>query len=179
MKPFFFPKHKYPILAATLPALAEGEVDFFANRFYCNVAVDAAHPEYFMINPKTLAERFPGAFIFGVATASFQIEGATKADGRKPSIWDAFSNMPGRVYQGHNGDIACDHYNRLDEDLDLIKSLGVEAYRFSIAWPRIIPEGTGPINEKGLDFYDRLVDGLKPATSRPSPRSTIGTCRWR
>ncbi|WP_421871561.1 GH1 family beta-glucosidase [Pararhizobium sp.] len=114
-----------------------------------------------MIDPKTLADRFPGDFIFGVATASFQIEGATKADGRRPSIWDAFSNMPGRVYQGHNGDIACDHYNRLDEDLDLIKSLGVEAYRFSIAWPRIIPEGTGPVNDKGLDFYDRLVDGLK------------------
>ena len=105
--------------------------------------------------------RFPGDFIFGVATASFQIEGATKTDGRKPSIWDAFSNMPGRVFGRHNGDIACDHYNRLEQDLDLIKSLGVEAYRFSIAWPRIIPDGTGPINETGLDFYDRLVDGCK------------------
>lgn len=114
-----------------------------------------------MIDPKTLSARFPGDFLFGVATASFQIEGATKTDGRKASIWDAFSNMPGRVFGRHNGDIACDHYNRMDEDLDLIKSLGVEAYRFSIAWPRIIPEGTGPINEKGLDFYDRLVDGLK------------------
>jgi len=114
-----------------------------------------------MTDPKILAQRFPGDFVFGVATASFQIEGATKADGRKPSIWDAFSNMPGRVFGCHNGDVACDHYYRLDEDLDLIKSLGVDAYRFSIAWPRIIPEGTGPINEKGLDFYDRLVDGLK------------------
>lgn len=114
-----------------------------------------------MIDPKTLAQRFPGDFLFGVATASFQIEGASKADGRKPSIWDAFSNMPGRVHNRDNGDIACDHYNRLDEDLDLIQSLGVQAYRFSIAWPRIVPEGTGPINEKGLDFYDRLVDGLK------------------
>ncbi|WP_242218160.1 GH1 family beta-glucosidase [Shinella zoogloeoides] len=114
-----------------------------------------------MIDPKTLAERFPGDFLFGVATAAFQIEGAAKMDGRKPSIWDAFSNMPGRVYGRHNGDVACDHYNRLEEDLDLIKSLGVEAYRFSIAWPRIVPEGTGPVNEKGLDFYDRLVDGLK------------------
>lgn len=114
-----------------------------------------------MTDPKILAQRFPGDFVFGVATASFQIEGATKMDGRKPSIWDAFSNMPGRVFGRHNGDIACDHYNRLDDDLDLIKSLGVEAYRFSVAWPRIIPEGTGPINEKGLDFYDRLVDGLK------------------
>ncbi|MEY9581734.1 beta-glucosidase [Sinorhizobium fredii] len=114
-----------------------------------------------MIEAKKLAERFPGDFVFGVATASFQIEGASKADGRKPSIWDAFSNMPGRVFERHNGDVACDHYNRLEQDLDLIKSLGVEAYRFSIAWPRVIPEGTGPINEKGLDFYDRLVDGLK------------------
>ncbi|UNK38685.1 GH1 family beta-glucosidase [Shinella sp. H4-D48] len=114
-----------------------------------------------MTDPRILAERFPGDFVFGVATAAFQIEGATKADGRKASIWDAFSNMPGRVYGRHNGDVACDHYNRLEQDLDLIKALGVEAYRFSIAWPRIIPEGTGPVNEKGLDFYDRLVDGLK------------------
>lgn len=113
------------------------------------------------LDPKTLATRFPGDFLFGVATASFQIEGAAKADGRKPSIWDAFSNMPGRVYQGHNGDVACDHYNRMDDDLDLIKELGVEAYRFSIAWPRIYPDGTGPLNEKGMDFYDRLVDGCK------------------
>ncbi|OLP61149.1 beta-glucosidase [Xaviernesmea oryzae] len=112
-------------------------------------------------DPKTLAARFPADFIFGVATASFQIEGAAKADGRKPSIWDAFSNMPGRVFGRHNGDVACNHYNRLEDDLDLIKSLGVDAYRFSIAWPRIIPDGTGPINEKGLDFYDRLVDGCK------------------
>lgn len=114
-----------------------------------------------MTDTKSLAARFPGDFLFGVATAAFQIEGAAKADGRKPSIWDAFSNMPGRVYGRHNGDVACDHYNRLEDDLDLIKSLGVEAYRFSIAWPRIIPEGRGAINEKGLDFYDRLLDGLK------------------
>ncbi|OLP57374.1 beta-glucosidase [Rhizobium rhizosphaerae] len=114
-----------------------------------------------MIDPQTLAARFPAEFLFGVATASFQIEGASKADGRKPSIWDAFSNMPGRVFGRHNGDVACDHYNRLEEDLDLIQSLGVDAYRFSIAWPRVIPDGTGPINEKGLDFYDRLVDGCK------------------
>jgi len=114
-----------------------------------------------MIDPKLFASRFPGDFTFGVATASFQIEGASKADGRKPSIWDAFSNMPGRVYGRHNGDVACDHYHRWEEDLDLIKEMGVSAYRFSIAWPRIIPEGTGRINEKGLDFYDRLIDGLK------------------
>ena len=114
-----------------------------------------------MTDPKKLAERFPGDFVFGVATASYQIEGASKADGRKPSIWDAFSNMPGRVYGRHNGDVACDHYHRWEEDLDLIKEMGVSAYRFSIAWPRIIPDGTGRINEKGLDFYDKLIDGLK------------------
>jgi beta-glucosidase len=113
------------------------------------------------MDPKKLAARFPGDFVFGVATAAFQIEGASKADGRKPSIWDAFSNMPGRVHNRDNGDVACDHYNRFDDDLDLIKELGVEAYRFSIAWPRVYPDGTGPLNEKGLDFYDRLVDGCK------------------
>jgi beta-glucosidase len=114
-----------------------------------------------MIDAKTLADRFPGDFLFGVATAAYQIEGATKADGRKPCVWDAFSNMPGRVFNRDNGDVACDHYNRLEEDLDLIKEMGVEAYRFSIAWPRVIPDGVGRINEPGLDFYDRLVDGCK------------------
>ncbi|MCX8996884.1 GH1 family beta-glucosidase [Rhizobiaceae bacterium BDR2-2] len=114
-----------------------------------------------MIEPHKLADRFPDDFMFGVATAAFQIEGASRTDGRKPSIWDAFANMPGRVFEGHNGDVACDHYNRLEDDLDLIRDLGVSAYRFSIAWPRIFPDGTGPLNEKGLDFYDRLVDGCK------------------
>jgi beta-glucosidase len=114
-----------------------------------------------MTDPRQLAARFPASFVFGVATAAFQIEGASKADGRRPSIWDAFSNMPGRVRGGDNGDIACDHYNRLEDDLDLIKAMGVEAYRFSIAWPRVIPDGTGRVNEKGLDFYDRLLDGCK------------------
>lgn len=112
-------------------------------------------------DPAALAARFPKDFLFGVATASYQIEGATRVDGRRPSIWDAFSKMPGRVHNGDTGDVACDHYNRLEEDLDLIQSLGVKGYRFSIAWPRIVPEGTGRINEKGLDFYDRMLDGLK------------------
>ena len=114
-----------------------------------------------MTDPKALAARFPADFLFGVATAAFQIEGAAKADGRGPSIWDAFSKMPGRTYGRHDGDVACDHYNRLDSDLDLIRALGVGAYRFSIAWPRILPDGRGKVNEKGLDFYERLVDGLK------------------
>jgi beta-glucosidase len=112
-------------------------------------------------DPLPLATRFPKDFLFGVATAAYQIEGAARTDGRRPSIWDAFSKMPGRVHNGDSGDVACDHYNLLEEDLDLIQSMGVTGYRFSIAWPRIVPDGTGRINEKGLDFYDRLLDGLK------------------
>ncbi|MEM7566531.1 MAG: GH1 family beta-glucosidase [Pseudomonadota bacterium] len=111
-------------------------------------------------DPAALARRFPDDFVFGVATAAYQIEGATRADGRGPSIWDAFSNMPGRVFREHNGDVACDHYHRWESDLDLIKELGVDAYRFSIAWPRILPLGRGAVNAAGLDFYDRLIDGL-------------------
>ncbi|WP_068081179.1 GH1 family beta-glucosidase [Polycladidibacter stylochi] len=107
-----------------------------------------------------LAKRFPPQFTWGVATAAFQIEGGANEDGRKPSIWDAFCRMPGRVFEGHTGDVACDHYHKWESDLDLIKSLGVDAYRFSIAWPRVIPDGRGQVNEAGLDFYDRLLDGL-------------------
>jgi len=113
-----------------------------------------------MTEPAQLAGRFPNDFIFGVATSSYQIEGATREDGRGPSIWDAFSNMPGRVYQGHNGDVACEHYHRWESDLDLIQALGVDAYRFSIAWPRILPNGVGSVNEAGLGFYDKLLDGI-------------------
>lgn len=113
-----------------------------------------------MVSPQDLAKRFPPEFLFGVATAAYQIEGAAAEDGRKPSIWDAFSKMPGRVFEGHSGDVACDHYHRWEADLDLVRSLGVDAYRFSIAWPRILPDGRGPVNEKGLDFYDRLIDGM-------------------
>jgi beta-glucosidase len=104
---------------------------------------------------------FPQGFVWGVSTASYQIEGAVDADGRGASIWDTFSHTPGRVYNGDTGDRACDHYHRLDEDLDLIASLGAESYRFSIAWPRIQPEGRGAINQAGLDFYRRLLDGLR------------------
>jgi len=113
-----------------------------------------------MTDLASLANRFPDKFLFGVATSSYQIEGATREDGRGASIWDAFANMPGRVYQGHNGDVACDHYHRWESDLDLIQALGVDAYRFSIAWPRILPNGVGAVNDAGLDFYDRLLDGM-------------------
>jgi len=103
---------------------------------------------------------FSSDFQWGVATAAFQIEGATGEDGRGVSTWDTFCREPGRVRDGHNADVACDHYHRWPEDLDLVAGLGAQAYRFSIAWPRVQPDGSGPVNAKGLDFYDRLVDGL-------------------
>jgi beta-glucosidase len=103
---------------------------------------------------------FPEGFVFGSATASYQIEGAVAEDGRRPSIWDVFSHTPGKTLGGDTGDVADDHYHRLDADLDLMQSLGLQAYRFSVAWPRVVPEGRGAVNEPGLDFYERLVDGL-------------------
>ncbi|HET9958664.1 MAG TPA: GH1 family beta-glucosidase [Polyangiaceae bacterium] len=99
-------------------------------------------------------------FSLGVATSSYQIEGAVNEDGRGPSIWDVFSHTPGKVLGGHTGDRACDHYHLLEQDLELLGWLGVDAYRFSIAWPRVLPNGRGQINSAGLDFYERLVDGL-------------------
>ena len=109
---------------------------------------------------QALAARFPPGFAFGAATASYQIEGSVSADGRGPSIWDTFSHTPGRTRGGETGDDACDHYRRWEADLDLMVELGLRAYRFSVAWPRIQPTGRGPANPAGLDFYDRLVDGL-------------------
>ena len=110
---------------------------------------------------------FPPSFFIGSATASYQVEGAAQEDGRGPSIWDTFSRTPGKVVNGDTGDVADDHYHRLDEDLDLMKRLGLEAYRFSIAWPRVQPGGSGSVNEKGLAFYSRLVDGLLERGIRP------------
>ena len=104
--------------------------------------------------------QFPAGFVFGSATASYQIEGGVHEDGRGPSIWDTFSHTPGRVVNGDTGDVADDHYHRVEEDLDLMKNLGLHAYRFSIAWPRIQATGRGPANQAGLDFYSTLVDGL-------------------
>lgn len=101
----------------------------------------------------------PEDFLFGVATAAYQIEGAVKEDGRGSSIWDDFSHAGGNVVNNDNGDVACNHYHLWNADLDLIQSLGVDAYRFSFAWPRIIPTGTGTVNEKGIAFYDKLIDG--------------------
>jgi beta-glucosidase len=110
---------------------------------------------------------FPTGFVWGAATASYQIEGAAAEDGRTPSIWDTFAHRPGAVRNADNGDIAADHYHRYAEDLDLMTELGLTAYRFSVSWPRIQPHGRGPVNQRGLDFYSRLVDGLLERGIRP------------
>jgi beta-glucosidase len=109
----------------------------------------------------TSEQAFPEGFWWGAATASYQIEGAVDQGGRGLSIWDTFSRTPGKTLNGDTGDVACRHYERLDEDLDLIAELGLSAYRFSVAWPRVQPDGKGPANAQGLDFYRRLVDGLR------------------
>ncbi|MFG2051146.1 GH1 family beta-glucosidase [Micromonospora sp. NPDC048935] len=110
---------------------------------------------------------FPAGFRWGVSTSAHQIEGASTADGRGPSIWDTFAHSPGRISDGSSGAVACDHYHRHSEDVALLAGLGVDAYRFSIAWPRVRPTGTGPANPAGLDFYDRLVDELLAAGVDP------------
>ena len=112
------------------------------------------------LHPVNLAQRFPKDFVWGAATSAFQIEGAWDSDGKGPSIWDEFCRHPGNIADASNSDIACDHYHRLDADLDLIADLGLDAYRFSISWPRVQPTGEGALNEAGLVFYDRLIDGL-------------------
>lgn len=104
--------------------------------------------------------RFPKDFRWGCAAASYQIEGAVAQHGRGASIWDTFCAQPGAILNGESGRMACDHYNRWREDLDLMKELGMQSYRFSVAWPRILPDGTGKVNETGLGFYDRLIDGM-------------------
>src|ERR1700741_3465325 len=103
---------------------------------------------------------FPDGFVWGTATSAYQIEGAVSEDGRGPSIWDTFSHTPGKIDDGTNADRANDHYHRYREDIGLIKNLGAKAYRFSVAWPRVFPNGDGAPNPKGLDFYNRLVDEL-------------------
>jgi beta-glucosidase len=103
---------------------------------------------------------FPPGFAWGAATAAYQIEGAAREDGRGPSIWDTYSHTPGRTLGGDTGDVAADHYHRWEADLDHIHELGLDVYRFSVAWPRVQPGGSGEVNRRGLDFYSRLVDGL-------------------
>lgn len=113
--------------------------------------------------------RFPDGFLWGSSTASYQVEGAADEDGRGRSVWDVFSRTSGRVRNGDTGDVACDHYHRYPEDIELMAKAGMKAYRFSVAWPRVVPDGSGAVNQKGLDFYDRLVDALLTAGIQPWP----------
>ncbi len=113
--------------------------------------------------------RFPKEFQWGAATASYQVEGAVSEDGRGESIWDRFSRTPGKVQNGDTGDTACDHYHRFPEDVKLMADIGIKAYRFSIAWPRIFPDGSGRANPEGLDFYSRLLDELQAHGIQPVP----------
>lgn len=110
---------------------------------------------------------FPQDFVWGAATAAYQIEGAANEDGRGPSVWDMFCRKPGAVFKGYTGDVTCDHYHRYQEDVGIMKKIGLRAYRMSISWSRVIPEGTGAVNPKGLDFYNRLVDELLTANITP------------
>jgi beta-glucosidase len=117
-------------------------------------------------DPVAAARAFPRGFVFGVATSAYQIEGAHDADGREPSIWDVFCGRPGAVDDGSTGNVACDHYHRYRDDVAHMAALGVDAYRFSISWPRVLSHGSG-VNAQGLDFYDRLVDALLERGIRP------------
>jgi len=110
---------------------------------------------------------FPEGFVWGAATASYQVEGAAFEDGKGLSVWDAFCRKKGAVWNGQTGDVACDHYHRFREDVALMRQIGLRGYRFSVSWPRVLPEGTGALNEPGLDFYDRLVDELAGADIEP------------
>jgi beta-glucosidase len=115
------------------------------------------------------AARFPPDFVWGAATAAYQIEGAVHEDGRGESIWDRFCARPGAVRGGDTGEVACDFYHRFPQDVELLRELGLDAFRFSIAWPRVLPEGRGRVEPRGLDFYDRLVEALLEAGIRPFP----------
>jgi beta-glucosidase len=121
----------------------------------------------FDADPARLARRFPDDFTWGFAASAYQIEGAATEDGRGPSIWDAFARQPGAIADGSTGDIACDHYHRYPDDARLMADLGACAYRFSVSWPRVLPAGTGAVNQRGLDFYQRLVDALLDAGVQP------------
>jgi len=115
----------------------------------------------------TPAIAFPDGFVWGAATSAYQIEGAWNEDGKGESIWDRFSHTPGHIHTGETGDVAADHYHRWSEDVALMQELGLRAYRFSISWPRVVPDGRGPVNPAGLDFYERLVDALLAAGIEP------------
>jgi beta-glucosidase/6-phospho-beta-glucosidase/beta-galactosidase len=120
---------------------------------------------------------FPKDFLWGAATAAYQIEGAWNEDNKGPSIWDVFSHLSGKTFKGQTGDVAADHYHRWKADVDLMKTLGLHMYRFSISWPRILPKGKGAINQAGIDFYSRLVDYLLEKASPLSSQCIIGIYR--
>ena len=113
------------------------------------------------------ASRFPSAFLWGAATSAYQIDGAVREDGRTPSIWDTFAHTPGMIAGGDTGDVACDHYHRWAEDVGLMADLGLNAYRFSVSWPRLQPGGTGPLNARAVTFYRGLLESLHAAGIRP------------
>ncbi|HXX04036.1 MAG TPA: family 1 glycosylhydrolase, partial [Xanthobacteraceae bacterium] len=119
------------------------------------------------MNLASLRSNLPPGFVWGVSTSSYQIEGAADEDGRGPSIWDTYCRQAGRIENGDTGDVACDHYHRYAEDVGLMRDLGVKAYRFSVSWPRVMPAGRGTVNEAGLGFYDRLIDGLIASRIEP------------
>jgi beta-glucosidase len=135
--------------------------------------VSAEESEY-ETHPGMLAERFPDDFRWGFAASAYQIEGAVKEDGRGPSIWDTFSHTPGKTLNGDTGDVACDHYHRYRDDVRMMAELGAKTYRFSVAWPRIFPTGHGRPNQKGIDFYRRLIDQLAAAGISP----TLNLFHW-
>ena len=107
-----------------------------------------------------MSKKFPADFVWGAATSAYQIEGGAFEDGKGISIWDAFCRQPGRIYDGHTGDVACDHYHKFDEDYALMAALGIRNHRFSFSWTRLLPEGRGAVNSKGIDFYDRMIDSM-------------------
>ncbi len=140
--------------AALLPA---------ASRAYAQPAAGQGGPAHAPMS----AQSFPRGFLWGSATAAYQVEGAVHEDGRGLSIWDVFSHTPGKTYHGATGDVADDHYHRYREDILLMKNLGLKTYRFSVAWPRVFPQGTGAPNPRGLDFYNRMLDALLQAGIEP------------
>src|SRR5579864_4634738 len=118
-------------------------------------------PQFDRVEPAVIQSRiFPEGFLWGSATSAFQVEGSPLADGAGASIWQRFAHTPGRIQDGDTGDIACDHYRRFRDDIALMRDLGLKAYRFSISWSRVMPEGRGRINASGMNFYERLVDCL-------------------
>ncbi|HLI77172.1 MAG TPA: family 1 glycosylhydrolase, partial [Acidobacteriaceae bacterium] len=126
-----------------------------------------AMPEYLPVEANAPGAQFPPDFLWGIATSAFQVEGAWNEDGKGESVWDRFAHTPGKIRGAATADVACDHYHRYREDLKLVTAMNLKSYRFSIAWPRIQPNGTGPANPKGLDHYSRVVDtvlenGLRP-----------------